>query len=191
MYTVFPQIVSALEQFPHLYVLQSKVTVHKVKFKKEQFPRKLFAEIRYISRSWWAIINATRDLCLAAPSIVPKTGWPTLSTHTCKQSNLSSSYSFFLYRLIYNICRCVVQFVMPMLVVLGVYISIFWRLKNRPITKNSTNFKRRRRTNIMVISVSITFFLSWLPLNALNFLLDVESLNKHSKEVRIKRIFFC
>ena len=79
---------------------------------------------------------------------------------------------------------------MPMLVVLGVYISIFWRLKNRPITKNSTNFKRRRRTNIMVISVSVTFFLSWLPLNALNFLLDVESLNKHSKEVRIKRILF-
>ena len=97
----------------------------------------------------------------------------------------------FLYRLIYNICRCLVQFVMPMLVVLGVYISIFWRLKNRPITKNSTNFKRRRRTNIMIISVSITFFLSWLPLNALNFLLDVESLNKHSKEVRVKRIFFC
>ena len=95
----------------------------------------------------------------------------------------------FLYRLIYNICRCVVQFVMPMLVVLGVYISIFWRLKNRPITKNLTNFKRRRRTNIMVISVSITFFLSWLPLNALNFLLDVKTLNKHSKEVRIKRIF--
>ena len=95
----------------------------------------------------------------------------------------------FLYRLIYNICRCVVQFVMPMLVVLGVYISIFWRLKNRPISKNSTNYKRRRRTNIMVISVSITFFLSWLPLNTLNFLLDVESLNKHSKEVRIKTNF--
>ena len=100
-----------------------------------------------------------------------------------------SFYSFFLYRLIYNICRCVVQFVMPMLVVLGVYISIFWRLKNRPISKNSTNYKRRRRTNIMVISVSITFFLSWLPLNTLNFLLDVESLNKHSKEVRIKTNF--
>ena len=78
---------------------------------------------------------------------------------------------------------------MPMLVVLGVYISIFWRLKNRPITKNTTNFKRRRRTNIMVISVSITFFLSWLPLNALNFLLDVESINKHSKEVRNKTDF--
>ena len=103
--------------------------------------------------------------------------------------NRLSFYSFFLYRLIYNICRCVVQFVMPMLVVLGVYISIFWRLKNRPISKNSTNFKRRRRTNIMVISVSITFFLSWLPLNTLNFLLDVESLNKHSKEVRIKTNF--
>ena len=45
-YTVFPHIVSALEQFPHLYVLCPKVTVHKVKFKKEQFPRKLYEEIR-------------------------------------------------------------------------------------------------------------------------------------------------
>ena len=47
--TVFPRIVSALEQFPHLYVQLPKVTVHKVKFKKEQFPRKLFAEIRYLN----------------------------------------------------------------------------------------------------------------------------------------------
>ena len=47
MNTVFPRIVSALEQFPHFYVLLPKVTVHKNKFKKEQFPRKLFAEIRY------------------------------------------------------------------------------------------------------------------------------------------------
>ena len=76
---------------------------------------------------------------------------------------------------------------MPMLVVLGVYISIFWRLKNRPISKNSANYKRRRRTNIMVISVSVTFFLSWLPLNTLNFLLemDVKSENMQRKEVKI------
>ena len=119
-----------------------------------------------------------------------KLGGPPCPLTSYAPVNIQTYYLLTPYRLIYNICRCVVQFVMPMLVVLGVYISIFWRLKNRPITKNSTNFKRRRRTNIMVISVSITFFLSWLPLNALNFLLDVESLNKHSKEVRIKRIFF-
>ena len=31
-----------------MYCYQRSQTVHKVKFKKEQFPRKLFAEIRYI-----------------------------------------------------------------------------------------------------------------------------------------------
>ena len=140
----------------------------------------------------WATINAARGRCLAVPSIVQKTGWAIAHPALPSYAPVVKPIIFlllFLYRLIYNICRCVVQFVMPMLVVLGVYISIFWRLKNRPITKNSTNYKRRRRTNIMVISVSITFFLSWLPLNALNFLLDVESLNKHSKEVRIKTNF--
>ena len=98
----------------------------------------------------------------------------------------------YLYRLLYDICRCRVQFVMPMLVVLGVYISIFWRLKNRPISKNSANYKRRRRTNIMVISVSVTFFLSWLPLNTLNFLLemDVKSENMQRKEVKILNHYF-
>ena len=46
LHTVFPRIVSALEQFPQFYVLSPKVTVHKAKLKKEQFPQKLFAEIR-------------------------------------------------------------------------------------------------------------------------------------------------
>ena len=38
----------------------------------------------------------------------------------------------------------------------------------------------------MVISVSVTFFLSWLPLNTLNFLLemDVKSENMQRKEVK-------
>ena len=52
--TVFQRIVFALKQFPSLnsfctclYYYQ-RVTVHKAKFKKEQFPRKLFAEIRYV-----------------------------------------------------------------------------------------------------------------------------------------------
>ena len=46
-----PWIVSSLEYFPHLYVLLPKVTVHKVKFKKEQFPRKLYEKIWYLYES--------------------------------------------------------------------------------------------------------------------------------------------
>ena len=61
--TVFPHIVSTLEQFPHLSVLLPKVTVHKVKFKKEQFPRKLFAEIRYLELGKISAIQFKTHLC--------------------------------------------------------------------------------------------------------------------------------
>ena len=88
-------------------------------------------------------------------------------------------------RLVYDVCRCVVQFVMPLVVVLGVYISIGWRLKNRPVL-NSRNSRRRRRTNIMIISVSTAFFLSWLPMNTLNFLLDLGS--EHKQQVLMHRL---
>ena len=60
---VFLLIVSALEQFPHFYALSPEVTVHKANFKKEQFPRKLFAEIRYFSKlfvfigSFWILMQ--------------------------------------------------------------------------------------------------------------------------------------
>ena len=44
----------------------------------------------------------------------------------------------------------------------------------------------------MVISVSVTFFLSWLPLNTLNFLLemDVKAENMQRKEVRNLNHYF-
>lgn len=98
--------------------------------------------------------------------------------HFCK-------LSLHVFRLLYNAGRCFVQFVMPLSVVVGVYISIFWRLLHRPVSQHSENHRRRRRTNIMIISVSVTFFLSWLPLNAINFMLD---LKKEEIAVRKARI---
>ena len=83
-------------------------------------------------------------------------------------------YVYQFSRLLYNAGRCFVQFVMPLSVVVGVYISIFWRLLHRPVSQHSENHRRRRRTNIMIISVSVTFFLSWLPLNTINFMLDLK-----------------
>ena len=83
--------------------------------------------------------------------------------------------SFSSFRIVYDVSRCFVQFVLPLGVVLCMYISIFCKLKERPLSQHSENNRRRRRTNIMLISVSIIFFLSWLPLNTLNFLLDFNS----------------
>ena len=93
----------------------------------------------------------------------------------CVNRHFSSGYPICFRRLLYNAGRCFVQFVMPLSIVVGVYISIFWRLLHRPVSQHSENHRRRRRTNIMIISVSVTFFLSWLPLNTLNFMLDLKN----------------
>lgn len=122
----------------------------------------------------------------------------------------------------YNITRCFIQFILPMLIVFAVYASIYIRIKDRPNIQNgqmsrangrvspSTNgvasssyldqaqynmslqgsFSvadtnniisrrwaamecRRRRANIMIISIAVVFFLSWLPLNSLNVALEI------------------
>ena len=91
------------------------------------------------------------------------------------QWSAHSSRPFSFFRIVYDVSRCFVQFVLPLGVVLCMYISIFYKLKERPLSQHSENNQRRRRTNIMLISVSIIFFLSWLPLNTLNFLLDFNS----------------
>ena len=76
------------------------------------------------------------------------------------------------YRTIYYFSSTIVQFVMPLVIVLGVYVTIYCRLRHRPQSQHSENNRRRRRTNIMIISISVAFFLSWLPLNVLNIMLD-------------------
>ena len=104
--------------------------------------------------------------------------------------------TFFFYRIVYDISRCFVQFVLPLGVVLCMYVSIFCKLKERPLSQHSENNQRRRRTNIMLISVSIIFFLSWLPLNTLNFLLDfnsdiinVSQIHTNGSNLNTKKIF--
>ena len=72
----------------------------------------------------------------------------------------------------YNLFSSFVQFILPLLIVFVVYCSIYCRLKNRPQSQHEQNNRRRRRTNIMIVLVSISFFLSWLPLNTLNTMLN-------------------
>ena len=123
----------------------------------------------------------------------------------------------------YNITRCFIQFILPMLIVFAVYASIYIQIKNRPISQpnqvsrpnavgasprnglaspfpldptnssrsmqgsfscvdSSNNIisqrcvtmeSRRRRANIMIISIAVVFFLSWLPLNSINLALEI------------------
>ena len=126
--------------------------------------------------------------------------------------------------MLYSIVRSCIQFVLPLVIVFGVYASIYLRIKYRPAIQNGlqaaarqncsgsspTNgqiqtiniqlqedqlttgtalnngteyndiFNRRlavresrkRRANVMIISIAVVFFLSWLPLNSINLALE-------------------
>ena len=125
--------------------------------------------------------------------------------------------------MVYNITRSCIQFILPMVIVLAVYASIYLRIKHRPVHQNGQFYRprgnvsplrsgltsstyleqvhnssiplqgpfnvtsdnnnvinrrwnvlegRRRRANIMIISIAVVFFLSWLPLNSINLALE-------------------
>ena len=40
-------------------------------------------------------------------------------------------------------------------------------------SQHQENNEKRRRTNIMICSITVIFFVSWLPLNVFNFLMDM------------------
>ena len=56
--------------------------------------------------------------------------------------------------------RCVVQFVLPLLMVLGYYAKIYFRLRGRPLSQHPGEHRRRRRTNLLLLSITVGFFLS-------------------------------
>ena len=45
--------------------------------------------------------------------------------------------------------------------------------------------QRRRKTNLMLVVVSVTFFISWAPLNIFNMVLDITALFKVRKKNNI------
>ena len=58
------------------------------------------------------------------------------------------------------------------------YCQILWRLKHRPLATGNEERRRlaeqkRRRSIKMLIIVAATYFVSWAPLNALNFIINV------------------
>ena len=40
-------------------------------------------------------------------------------------------------------------------------------------SQHAENNEKRRRTNIMILSITLIFFVSWLPLNVFNFCMDM------------------
>ncbi len=69
----------------------------------------------------------------------------------------------------------VAQYIVPCAIVTVCYISISRYLANRPILVNDARQRevmaKRRKNNVMLIAVSVTHFMSWLPLNTVNVII--------------------
>ena len=87
------------------------------------------------------------------------------------------------YHLTYTIICFLVQYFIPSIIIGYIYYKV---CKSIPITQTSktTNNRtirkmaRRRRTNNILIAVSLVFFICWAPINMLNILLNISNMLK-------------
>ena len=71
-----------------------------------------------------------------------------------------------------------IQYCIPTFIVCFVYWQILSKLKQRPISGTDEARRRRmeqkrRRSNQMLISMTVTYFVAWAPLNVLNFVINI------------------
>ncbi|XP_023321289.1 neuropeptide F receptor [Eurytemora carolleeae] len=85
-------------------------------------------------------------------------------------------------RIVFTVSCFVLQYLLPSLIILRIYLSICRKFKNsqsRSETRRPNSFisrrkmERRLKTNRLLISASVVFFLSWLPLNIFNLSLAI------------------
>ncbi|XP_003741868.1 neuropeptide F receptor [Galendromus occidentalis] len=79
----------------------------------------------------------------------------------------------------YSLFTMVFQYMLPILIVSVAYLSIYRKLRDRIAAKGSQleekllrERRRVQRTNKLLISITVIFILSWLPLNVLNAYVD-------------------
>lgn len=86
-------------------------------------------------------------------------------------------------RAYYSAFSLCIQYVLPILIVSAAYCRIYGKLRNRiqigVMTSDALRerklqrSRRMRRTNCLLISISVIFGISWLPLNLYNLLTDI------------------
>lgn len=93
---------------------------------------------------------------------------------------------------IYSVISMIFQYVLPITIVSIVYVKISDKLQKRLIrrqrlTQLECQQKRQlnliRRTHTMLVSVSLVFGLSWLPLNLLNVISDFSPLSSYDEQL--------
>ena len=77
-------------------------------------------------------------------------------------------------RIYYSIFSGLVQYLLPFLFISAVYGLIYFYLVRYRVVRddNPTDLEKVRRTNTMLVSISLVYCLSWMPLNLFNILAD-------------------
>ncbi|KAH9515873.1 Neuropeptide Y receptor [Dermatophagoides farinae] len=84
-------------------------------------------------------------------------------------------------RAYYSVLSMLIQYVGPIIIVSVVYARLCIKLRSRTLRRTSTTQlpklrtrlqRRMRKTNLLLISIALIFFISWLPLNVLNIVAD-------------------
>ena len=86
-------------------------------------------------------------------------------------------------RLAYVISGLVIQYLIPFIIVTMAYIMVGRAfhissdklMASRPSSSKMRKLRRRKRTDILLTFISLLFFLSWAPLNALNVFINVQN----------------
>ena len=83
------------------------------------------------------------------------------------------------HHLAYTLVCFTIQYLIPCLLVGSIYIRVCCAFTARlsmagmNTNKNNRKLARRKKTNLMLILVSLVFFLSWAPINIYNLVLDI------------------
>ena len=87
-------------------------------------------------------------------------------------------------RVFYSVGSMIFQYVLPIAIVGVTYALICRKLQRRMSTKvrlnnagqiKDSDMQRIKKTNLLLISIAVIFVLSWLPLNCLNLMTDLDS----------------
>ncbi len=72
-------------------------------------------------------------------------------------------------------CSLNFQYILPFLLISVVYSMIYCYLKEHRIVREdkASDRQKARRTNAMLVSISVLYCLCWLPLNLFNLLVDI------------------
>jgi hypothetical protein len=76
-----------------------------------------------------------------------------------------------------------IQYLAPLIIVTMAYIMVARAfhissdklMASRPSSSKMRKLRRRKRTDILLTFISLLFFLSWAPLNALNVVINVQN----------------